>query len=245
MINFIVRRLAMLVLMFVLVSMLIFAARPILPGDVDTMVLGRFASEEAKAALRANSGLTARWLSSTAIGWATSCRATGAPPSACRAESALIVERTSSTRLPCLRRPDHVRAAGHPLWDAGRPATRLLDGQRHCRSAALAFIGLPKLSLGLVLISVFAIQTGWLSASAIIPSSTTFFEILPMLISARDHSGADEPRLRHPHDARQHCRGHEDGLRADGEAQGPAARTACSPVTSYATPSADGDGRSR
>ena len=55
--RFIVRRLGFLVLMVLLSSMIIFVATEVLPGDVATMMLGRFATPQAKDSLRQELGL--------------------------------------------------------------------------------------------------------------------------------------------------------------------------------------------
>src|SRR4249920_3552385 len=57
MLVFIIRRLGFMLLTVLLVSVLVFGATRVLPGDVATMVLGRFASEEAKESLRNELGL--------------------------------------------------------------------------------------------------------------------------------------------------------------------------------------------
>ena len=55
--KFILRRLGFMVLTVILASIVIFWAPTVLPGDVATMVLGRYATEEAKTQLRHELGL--------------------------------------------------------------------------------------------------------------------------------------------------------------------------------------------
>ena len=55
--RFLLRRLGFVLLTILLSSVVIFIATQVLPGDVATMVLGRFSTEQAKAALRSELGL--------------------------------------------------------------------------------------------------------------------------------------------------------------------------------------------
>lgn len=182
MINFIVRRLGMLVLMFVLVSMLIFALTQVLPGDVTTMVLGRFATEEAKATLRTELGLDrslpvqyATWLGNFVRGdWGTSV-------SLRSGVAHLILERSINSAYLAFVALMMFAPLGIVLGLlAGLRRGSWVDSTLSIGS--LAFIGLPEFVTGLILISLFAIQLGWFPASSFIPSGTTFFAALPKLI---------------------------------------------------------------
>src|SRR5450756_138525 len=57
MLRFILRRLGFMVVTVILASIIIFWATTILPGDVATMVLGRYATQQAKDTLRTELGL--------------------------------------------------------------------------------------------------------------------------------------------------------------------------------------------
>lgn len=182
MINFIVRRLAMLALMFILVSMLIFALTQVLPGDVTTMVLGRYASPEAKAALRSELGLDrplpvqyASWLANFVRGsWGTSV-------SLHSGIAHLILERSINSAYLALMALMMFAPLGIVLGLlAGLRRSTWVDSTLSIGS--LAFIGLPEFVTGLLLISVFAIQLGWLPASSFIPPGTNFVEAFPKLI---------------------------------------------------------------
>jgi len=181
-INFIIRRLAMLALMFVLVSMLIFALTQVLPGDVTTMVLGRFASPEAKAALRDQLGLDrslpvqyASWLAHFVRGdWGTSV-------SLRSGIAHLILDRSINSLYLAFVALMMFAPLGIVLGLlAGLRRGTWLDSSLSIGS--LAFIGLPEFVTGLLLISVFAIQLGWLPASSFIPPGTNFVEAFPKLI---------------------------------------------------------------
>ena len=182
MINFIVRRLGMVVLMFVLVSMLIFSLTQVLPGDVTTMVLGRFASEQAKAELRSELGLDrslpvqyGTWLADFARGdWGTSV--------SLRSEiGPLIWSRlVNSTYLAFVGLMMFAPLGIVLGLFAGLRRGTWIDNSLSIGS--LAFIGLPEFVTGLALISLFAIQLDWLPASSAIPPGANFFEILPKLI---------------------------------------------------------------
>src|SRR5450756_580789 len=56
MLRFILRRLGFMVVTVILASIIIFWATTILPGDVATMVLGRYATQQAKDTLRTELG---------------------------------------------------------------------------------------------------------------------------------------------------------------------------------------------
>ena len=76
--RFILRRLGFMVMTVVLASIIIFWATTVLPGDVASQILGRFATEEAKSELRTELGLDRPVVVQYGSGWATTCRATGA-----------------------------------------------------------------------------------------------------------------------------------------------------------------------
>ena len=77
MVRFIVRRLGFMVMTVILASIIIFWATTVLPGDLASQILGRFATQQAKDDLRAELGLDKPVVSSTGAGSAPGCRATG------------------------------------------------------------------------------------------------------------------------------------------------------------------------
>ena len=77
--RYILRRLGFIALTMLLASILIFAATQVIPGDIATMILGRFATEQAKfSSARGARASTARSSSSTSTGSGASSAATGA-----------------------------------------------------------------------------------------------------------------------------------------------------------------------
>ena len=182
MIRFVLRRLSMVVLMFLLVSMFVFAITQVLPGDVTTMVLGRYASEEARDALREELGLDrplvvqyADWLGDFVRGdWGTSV--------SLHAD----IRELTMTRLVNSAK---LALVGLMMFAPLGILLGLFAGLRrntwsdHALSiGSLAFIGLPEFVTGLVLIAVFAIQLGWLPASSAVPPDASFLEVFPKLI---------------------------------------------------------------
>jgi peptide/nickel transport system permease protein len=182
MIRFVVRRLGMVVLMFSLVSMLIFGATQVLPGDVTTMVLGRFASEQAKEELRKELGLDrslpvqyGTWLADFVRGdWGTS-----------------VSLRADIRQLTLQRLGNSAKLAVVGLLMFALPGIvlGLIAGLRrntwidHTLSiGSLAFIGLPEFVTGLVLMLLFAVKLHWLPASSGVPSDASVFAVLPKLI---------------------------------------------------------------
>ncbi len=179
---FILRRLSALVFMLVLVSMLVFALTQVLPGDVAEMVLGRFATPEGKAALREELGLDrplpaqyANWLGGFVRGdWGTSV-STG------EEVMPLIMERLANSAQLALVALLMFVPAGIVLGlVAGLRRGTWLD---HGLSiGSLGVIGMPEFVTGMVLITVFAINLGWLPASSAVPPDASFLETLPKLI---------------------------------------------------------------
>jgi len=180
--SFVVRRLGFTFLTLLLASMLVFAATQLLPGDVTTLMLGRFASDEAKAEVRRELGLDrspivqyGTWLGDYVRGdWGTSITAMAvARP--------LVLERLRNSLMLAMAAYLVYLPLGILLGliAAVRKDT-LLD---HAISvSSLAFIGLPEFVTAVALIGVFSLYLDWLPAQSSIRFSDGFFEVLPMLI---------------------------------------------------------------
>jgi peptide/nickel transport system permease protein len=182
MLVFIMRRLAFMVLTVLLVSVLVFGATRVLPGDVANMVLGRFASEEAKENLRNELGLNrpvvvqyGSWLEHFVRGdWGVSI-------STNENIFALTMHRLwNSTMLALVAVLMYVPLGIVLGLLAGLRKNSWID--QTLSVSSLAFIGIPEFVTGLVLITVFALQLGWFPASSTIAPGTSFLEALPKLI---------------------------------------------------------------
>jgi peptide/nickel transport system permease protein len=180
--RFILRRLGFMVLTVVLASIVIFWATTVLPGDVATMVLGRHATEQAKAELRHELGLdrpiTAQytdWLGSYVRGdW-------GESPSMDTAVRPVVFER--------LRNSFMLAAVAFALYVPLGILLGLIAALRKNTWAdnlisvgSLAFIGLPEFVSGLILIAIFSIELGWFPSQSAIPPDSSFAYALPYLV---------------------------------------------------------------
>lgn len=182
MLRYIVRRVLFMLLTLLASSLVIFVVTQLLPGDVATMMLGRFATPEALARLRAELGLDRPvhiqyldWLTRFITGdWGNSLsmRVPIQPLVFERLRlSAMLglVGLLMSVPLAILlgviaalkrdRWPDHVISIG-----------------------SLALVGLPEFVTGVVFISIFALGLGWFPPSSSIDTQASFFEALPRLI---------------------------------------------------------------
>ncbi len=182
MLQFITRRLGFVVLMVILSSMIIFAATQVLPGDLATMMLGRFATAEAKQNLRAELGLNeplvvqyTNWLGNFVTGdW-------GHSVSTNTAIRPLVLER--------LRNSAMLAAVAFAFFVPVGILLGLLAALRRnswvdqvISVGSLAFIGLPEFVSAVILISIFSIQLGWLPSQSAIRPTSSFVEAFPYLI---------------------------------------------------------------
>ncbi len=182
MLTFIVRRLGFVVLMVLLSSILIFWATQVLPGDIATMMLGRFASEEARQNLREELGLNkpvvtqyVTWLGDFVQGdwgYSISTRSEIRP---------LVMER--------LRNSAMLAGVAFAIFVPVGILLGLLAALRRnswvdqtISVGSLAFIGLPEFVSGVVLISIFSIKLGWLPSQSAIEPSSGFVKAFPYLI---------------------------------------------------------------
>ena len=180
--RFIVRRLGFMVLTVLLASVIIFWATTILPGDVASQILGRFATVEAKTALRHELGLDrpiavqyTSWLGNYVRGdW-------GDSPSMNTAVRPVIFQR--------LKNSLYLAAVAFVLFVPIGILLGLIAALRKntwvdqaISIGSLAFIGLPEFVSGLILITIFAIELGWFPSQSNIAPDSTFTEALPYLI---------------------------------------------------------------
>ncbi|MCZ7665446.1 MAG: ABC transporter permease [Thermoleophilia bacterium] len=182
MLRFATRRLGFVVLTIVLSSMIIFAATQILPGDVATMVLGRFASEEAKTNLRHELGLDrplvvqyGSWLGNFVQGdWGDSIST--------RTEiRPLVFERLKNSAV--------LAAVAFLFYVPVGIVLGLIAALRRnswidqtISVGSLAFIGLPEFVSAVILITIFSIELGWLPSQSAIDPGTSWVTAFPKLI---------------------------------------------------------------
>jgi peptide/nickel transport system permease protein len=180
--RFILRRLGFMVLTVFLASVIIFWATTILPGDIATQMLGRYATEASKVQLRHQLGLDkpvyvqyGRWLGHYARGdWGQSL-STSSP-----VRAVVVTRLRNSLMLAAMAFAMYVPLGILLGMLAALRRNSWVD--QTISIGSLAFIGLPEFVSGLVLIQVFAIQLRWLPSQSSIPPGTTFFEAFPYLI---------------------------------------------------------------
>ena len=182
MLRFFARRLGFVVLTILLSSVIIFVATQVLPGDVTTMILGRFATEQAKENLREELGLDkpaivqyGTWLGNFVTGdWGTSISTNSEirPLVFDRlGNSAMLAVVAFALFVPVGILLGLIAALRRNSW-----------ADQTISVGALAFIGLPEFVTALFLISIFSIQLDWLPAQSAIPAGTGFIEAFPYLI---------------------------------------------------------------
>ena len=180
--RFILRRLGFMVLTVLLASIIIFWATAVLPGDVASQILGRFATETAKTELRHELGLDrpiyvqyGSWLGKYVRGdW-------GESPSMNTLVRPVIFER--------LRNSLYLAAVAFVFYVPIGILLGLIAALRKnswvdqtISVGSLAFIGLPEFVSGLILITIFAIELGWFPSQSNIAPDSTFTQALPYLI---------------------------------------------------------------
>lgn len=182
MLRFILRRLGFVVFSVLLASIIIFWATAVLPGDVATVILGRFATQQAKDDLRAELGLDrpiavqyGHWLGSFAKGdWGTST-----------STDSLV----RPVVLQRLRNSVMLAAVAFAMYVPLGIFLGLMAALRKNTWAdqtisvgSLAFIGLPEFVSAIILISIFSIQLGWLPSQSAIDPRASFVDAFPYLI---------------------------------------------------------------
>ncbi len=168
--------------MLMLASIIIFWATAVLPGDVASQILGRFATEQAKSELRHELGLDrpvyvqyGSWLGKYVRGdW-------GDSPSMITAVRPVIFQRlVNSAYLAAVAFVMYVPLGILLGLLAALRKNTWVD--RTISVGSLAFIGLPEFVSGLILITIFSIELGWFPSQSNIAPDTSFTEALPYLV---------------------------------------------------------------
>lgn len=153
-------------LTLLIASIIVFGATEILPGDVAEAVLGQSRTEEAIATLREKMGLDRPaalryldWLIGMAQGDLGVSLATGRPV------ADMIESRVWNTlRLALLAAAISIPLSlALGLWSAMRAGGAV---DKTMAMTTLALIAVPEFFIGLVLMKIFAVELGWLSATA-------------------------------------------------------------------------------
>ena len=182
MLRYVARRLVFMLLTLLAASLVIFFVTQMLPGDVATMIIGRFATPEALARLRAELGLDRPayiqyldWLRHFVTGdWGKSL-STGSPI------QPMVMERLRNSAL--LGAMGMVMSVPLAIALGVIAALKRNSWIDHLISvSALALVGLPEFVTGLFLIGIFALGLQWLPASSTIDPDAGFLEALPKLI---------------------------------------------------------------
>lgn len=180
--SYLLRRLAFILLTMLLASMAIFAATQLLPGDVASVVLGQFATEEALANLRQELGLNrpiyvqyADWLTSFVRGdWGDSMvsRQPALPMIMSRLRNSAMLGAVALLFYVPLGIVLGVVAA----LRREKALDQIISG------ITMAFVGLPEFVTGLILIALFALSLKALPANSSIQPDASFREALPFLV---------------------------------------------------------------
>lgn len=182
MLNYLLRRLAFLLLTLLLTSLIIFVITQWLPGDVARVILGREASETSLEQLREQLGLNRplplqylNWLGNFVVGnWGQSY-STDLPI------RPLVLERLGNSLMLALVTVVVALPLSLALGVvAGLSEDSWLD--HAINVASLSVVGLPEFVTGLVLIEVFAFELHWLPSTSSIETGASFADALPSLI---------------------------------------------------------------
>jgi peptide/nickel transport system permease protein len=167
--RFLLRRVGLALLTLFLVSVLVFVAVQLLPGDLGRTILGPYASEEQVAALNDDLGANdpapvryATWLSSFVQGdWGTS--ATLRQP-----VRPLVLDRLGNSLVLALYAlalavPVAVALGMFAARHRGKP------GDVAVSATAVSLLAMPEFVLGTVLSIVLAVELGWFPVSSGVP----------------------------------------------------------------------------
>jgi peptide/nickel transport system permease protein len=177
----VLRRIAIGFATLIVVSVIVFLATSILPGDVAQIILGQSATPETLAALRAQLGMDQPgyvryflWLGNMATGDLGISKAGGATI------TSLIDGRMGNTMMMAglvagISIPISV-ALG--LWAAMHPGTWL---DRMVTFGTLSTISVPEFFIATVLVLILAVELHWLPSTAYLTGDETFFGLLRAL----------------------------------------------------------------
>ena len=177
----VLRRIAIGFATLIVVSIIVFLATSILPGDVAQIILGQSATPETLAALRAELGMDQpgyvryfSWLGNMFVGDLGTSKAGGATI------ASLIGGRLGNTMtmaglVALISIPISI-ALG--LWAAMHPGTWL---DRIVTFCTLSTISVPEFFIATVLVLVLAVELHWLPSTAYLTGDETFFELFKAL----------------------------------------------------------------
>ena len=181
MLNIIIRRLGLGLITLWVVSMMVFAATEILPGDVTTAILGKQATPQMIDTVRKELGLDrpavvryTQWLKDLVTGDLGNSLATG------REISQLIGERLGNTILLA----SLTAMFAVPLSIALGLISAMFPGSYFDRTVSmgtLCIVSVPEFFIGVLLVFVFSVNLHWLPALAMPTGKTGLFEIVRSL----------------------------------------------------------------
>lgn len=177
----VIQRIAIGFATLIVVSIIVFLATSILPGDVAQIILGQSATPETLAALRIELGMDQPaymryllWLGNMATGDLGVSKAGGATI------ESLIGGRMGNTMVMA----SLVALISIPLsivlglWAAMHPGTWL---DRIVSFGTLGTISVPEFFIATVLVLILAVELHWLPSTAYLTGNETFFELLRAL----------------------------------------------------------------
>lgn len=181
MMRMVLQRIGIGIVTLFVVSVIVFLATSILPGDVAQIILGQSATPETLAVLRKELGLDQpgyvryfQWLGNMVSGDLGTSKAGGA------SISSLIEGRLGNTLMMAglvalISIPISI-ALG--LWAAMHPGTWL---DRLVTFGTLSTISVPEFFIATVLVLIFAVNLHWLPSTALLRGDENFFELLKAL----------------------------------------------------------------
>ena len=177
----VLRRIAIGFATLIVVSVIVFLATSILPGDVAQIILGQSATPETLAALRAELGMDQpgyvryfSWLGNMATGDLGISKAGGATI-ASLIEGRLWNTMTMASLVALISIPVSI-ALG--LWAAMHPGTWL---DRIVTFGTLSTISVPEFFIATILVLFLAVELHWLPSTAYLTGNESFFELLVAL----------------------------------------------------------------
>lgn len=182
MITYLLRRVFSFFITFFIASLLVFGITRLLPGDVPSVILGRQASAEAKAALREQLGLDqpiftqyTAWLSMFVRGdWGESYSLRNP------IQPAVMQRLGRSLQLAAVALIFAVPPALLLGILAGLNENKMIDGV--ISVVTLILVGLPEFITGIILINIFSFGLKWLPSVSSVSPEATFIEAFPSLI---------------------------------------------------------------
>ena len=181
MMQMVLQRIAIGFVTLIVVSIIVFLATSILPGDVAQIILGQTATPETLAALRAELGMDQPgyvryflWLGNMSTGDLGISKAGGATI------SSLIGGRIGNTMIMAglvalISIPISITLG---LWAAMHPGTWL---DRTVTFTTLSLISVPEFFIATILVLILAVELHWLPSTAYLTGDENFFQLLRAL----------------------------------------------------------------